>query len=129
MTKVGGPKRRPRRSGAKITGGAHKVPLVEHEKLVEREGGDVAAFVGVGVSANNALERPGGNKECLQVRACVGVPSDVTGLSASAAHFRPACVEQAGLLGFHGRELRERTGPTVPQTSWSRSCQQGYAGL
>ena len=62
MTIVGSPKRRPRCSGAKITGGAHKIPLVEHEKLVEREGGKVTAFVGVGVSANDAVERPGGNK-------------------------------------------------------------------
>ena len=60
MTKVGSPKRRPRRCGAKITGGAHKIPLVEHEKLVERESGEVTAFVGVGVSANDALKRPGG---------------------------------------------------------------------
>jgi hypothetical protein len=112
-TKVGSPERRPRCCGAKITGGAHKIPLVEHEQLVERESGEVTVFVGVGASANDALKRPGGNKERLKVRARVGVPGDVTGLSASAAHLGPACVEQAGLLGLHGGELGERTGPTI----------------
>ena len=114
MSEVGGPQRQPRRSGAKVTRCTHEVPLVEHKELVKGEGGEVAAFVDVGVSGNDAFERPGGKKECLQVGACLGVPCHVTGLSASAAHLGPTCVDQTSLLGLHGWELRERTGPAIP---------------
>ena len=110
VPEVGSPQRRLSSSSTEIAGGTHEVPLLEHEELVKGEGGKVAASVGVSVSANDALEIPGG-KEGLQARAGVSIPSGVMGLSTSAAHLSPASIEQTSLFGLHSWELGERTGP------------------
>ena len=115
VPEVGCPQRRPSSSSTDIAGRTHEIPLLEHEELIECEGGQMAAFVSVDIGANDALEIPGGEEESLQTRAGVGIPRSVTGLSTSAAHLGPPGIQQTGLLGLHSWELRERTRPAIPE--------------
>ena len=63
--KVGGPKTRPRSSGAEIIGGAHEIPLLQHKELVKGERRQMSAFVGLSMSADDAFEASGRKEEGL----------------------------------------------------------------
>ena len=112
---VVGPERRPRSGGAEVTGSAHDVPLLQHEELVVGERGEVAALVSTSVRADDTFEASGREEEVLEMHLGVGIPGGVASLGSSAAHLRPAVVEQAGLLVLHGWELRVRTGSAIPR--------------
>ena len=113
IPEVGGPERRPRGGGAEVTGSAHDDPLKQHEELVVGERGEVVALFSMSVRANDTFEASG-REEVLEVCSGVCVPGSVAGLGSSAAHLRPAVVEQAGLLGLHAKWASH----PVVRTSW-----------
>ena len=101
ISEVSGPERKPRGGGAEVAGSVHDVPLLQHEELEVGERGEVAALSSMSVRADGTFEASG-REEVLKVRPGVGIPGGVASPGSSAAHLRPAVVEQAALLGLHG---------------------------